>query len=69
MRIDEHLHRAAGIAGASSFVARGRPQSALLQIANIAGEIHTRSHRCGYRMISRHRLGSCLRADGNPTVD
>ncbi|HYP70564.1 MAG TPA: GntR family transcriptional regulator, partial [Variovorax sp.] len=41
--------RVVRVAGVGSFVAEDKPQSTLLQIANIASEIRARGHDYGYR--------------------
>lgn len=42
-------------AGVGSFVAEAKPQSTLLQIANIASDIRSRGHDYGYRLLSTER--------------
>lgn len=46
------------IAGVGSFVAEDKPQSTLLQIANIASEIRARGHDYGYRLIAAERIAA-----------
>ena len=43
------------VAGVGSFVAENKPQSTLLQIANIASEIRARGHDYGYRLLAAER--------------
>lgn len=50
--------RVVRVAGVGSFVAEDKPQSTLLQIANIASEIRARGHDYGYRMISGERVAA-----------
>jgi len=45
-------------AGVGSFVAENKPQSTLLQIANIASEIRARGHDYGYRLIAAERIAT-----------
>jgi GntR family histidine utilization transcriptional repressor len=46
------------IPGVGTFVAEAKPQSTLLQIANIANEIRSRGHEHQWRCISRERLAA-----------
>lgn len=46
------------VAGVGSFVAENKPQSTLLQIANIASEIRQRGHDYDYRLISAERVAA-----------
>ena len=46
------------VAGVGSFVAEDKPQSTLLQIANIASEIRARGHDYGYRLIAAERISA-----------
>ena len=46
------------VAGVGSFVAENKPQSTLLQIANIASEIRARGHDYGYRLVSGERVAA-----------
>jgi len=45
-------------AGVGSFVAESKPQSTLLQIANIANEIRQRGHAYAYGLISARRVSA-----------
>ena len=45
-------------AGVGSFVAENKPQSTLLQIANIASEIRTRGHSYGYTLLNAERIAA-----------
>ena len=45
-------------AGVGSFVAENKPQSTLLQIANIASEIRARGHDYGYQLIAAERIAT-----------
>ena len=44
------------VAGVGSFVAEDKPQSTLLQIANIASEIRGRGHDYGFRLLASGRV-------------
>ena len=46
------------VAGVGSFVAEDKPQSTLLQIANIATEIRGRGHRYGFELLSCGRVAA-----------
>ncbi|RYZ09304.1 MAG: histidine utilization repressor [Comamonadaceae bacterium] len=46
------------VAGVGSFVAENKPQSTLLQIANIASEIRQRGHDYGCRMLGVERIAA-----------
>ena len=46
------------VAGVGSFVAENKPQSTLLQIANIASEIRARGHDYGYQLLSAERVAA-----------
>ena len=46
------------VAGVGSFVAEDKPQSTLLQIANIASEIRARGHDYGYQLIAAERISA-----------
>jgi len=46
------------VAGVGSFVAEDKPQSTLLQIANIASEIQQRGHDYGFQLITMERLAA-----------
>jgi len=46
------------MAGVGSFVAEDKPQSTLLQIANIASEIRARGHDYGYQLLTGERVGA-----------
>ena len=46
------------VAGVGSFVAENKPQSTLLQIANIASEIRARGHDYGYQLLSAERVSA-----------
>jgi GntR family histidine utilization transcriptional repressor len=46
------------VAGVGSFVAESKPQSTLLQIANIANEIRGRGHDYGFQLISAERVAA-----------
>lgn len=46
------------VPGVGSFVAENKPQSTLLQIANIASEIRARGHDYGYRLLSASRVSA-----------
>ncbi|MDR2128114.1 MAG: histidine utilization repressor [Burkholderiaceae bacterium] len=46
------------IAGVGSFVAEDKPQSTLLQIANIASEIHARGHQYNYQLLAAERIAA-----------
>lgn len=48
--------RVVRVAGVGSFVAENKPQSTLLQIANIASEIRARGHDYGYQLITAERI-------------
>ena len=50
--------RVVRVAGVGSFVAENKPQSTLLQIANIASEIRARGHEYGYQLITAERMTS-----------
>lgn len=50
--------RVVRVAGVGSFVAEDKPQSTLLQIANIASEIRARGHDYGYRLVSGERVAA-----------
>ncbi|MBC7393643.1 GntR family histidine utilization transcriptional repressor [Variovorax sp. GrIS 2.14] len=50
--------RVVRVAGVGSFVAENKPQSTLLQIANIASEIRARGHDYGYQLIAAERIAS-----------
>ena len=50
--------RGVRVAGVGSFVAENKPQSTLLQIANIASEIRARGHDYGYQLIAAERIAS-----------
>lgn len=50
--------RVVRVAGVGSFVAENKPQSTLLQIANIASEIRARGHDYGYQLITAERMTS-----------
>ncbi|MFZ4479574.1 MAG: histidine utilization repressor [Rhodoferax sp.] len=45
-------------AGVGSFVAENKPQSTLLQIANIASDIRARGHDWGYRLLLVERIAA-----------
>ncbi len=45
-------------AGVGSFVAENKPQSTLLQIANIASDIRARGHDYGYQLVAAERLAA-----------
>lgn len=45
-------------AGVGSFVAEAKPQSTLLQIANIASEIRGRGHDYGFQLIAAERVSA-----------
>ena len=45
-------------AGIGSFVAQAKPQSTLLQIANIASDIRARGHVYGYQLLSAERAAA-----------
>jgi len=51
-------HRIVRQAGVGSFVAENKPQSTLLQIANIASEIRARGHDYGYRLLLAERVAA-----------
>lgn len=54
--VDEgRIVRAAGV---GSFVAENKPQSTLLQIANIASEIRARGHDYGFALIAAERVAA-----------
>ena len=53
-----HQGRVKRVAGVGSFVAEDKPQSTLLQIANIASEIHARGHDYGYQLIAAERISA-----------
>ena len=55
--------RVVRVAGVGSFVAEDKPQSTLLQIANIASEIRARGHDYGYRLMAG-RACCCFRRRG-----
>lgn len=44
------------VAGVGSFVAEDKPQSTLLQIANIASEIRGRGHEYGFQLLAQARV-------------
>ena len=46
------------VAGVGSFVAEDKPQSTLLQIANIASEIRARGHDYGYQLVAAERFAA-----------
>ncbi|MEJ8822092.1 histidine utilization repressor [Variovorax humicola] len=46
------------VAGVGSFVAEDKPQSTLLQIANIASEIRARGHDYGYQLLAAERIAA-----------
>ena len=46
------------VAGVGSFVAEDKPQSTLLQIANIASEIRARGHDYGFQLVSSERIAA-----------
>ncbi len=46
------------MAGVGSFVAEDKPQSTLLQIANIASEIRGRGHDYGFQLIAAERVSA-----------
>jgi GntR family histidine utilization transcriptional repressor len=46
------------VAGVGSFVAEAKPQSTLLQIANIASEIRGRGHDYGFQLIACERVAA-----------
>lgn len=46
------------VPGVGSFVAEDKPQSTLLQIANIASEIRARGHDYGFRLVSSERIAA-----------
>jgi GntR family histidine utilization transcriptional repressor len=46
------------VAGVGSFVAEDKPQSTLLQIANIASEIRGRGHDYGFQLIASERVSA-----------
>jgi GntR family histidine utilization transcriptional repressor len=46
------------VAGVGSFVAEDKPQSTLLQIANIASEIRARGHDYGYQLVAGERISA-----------
>lgn len=50
--------RVVRIAGVGSFVAEDKPQSTLLQIANIASEIHQRGHDYGFELLTVERIAA-----------
>ncbi len=50
--------RVVRVSGVGSFVAESKPQSTLLQIANIASEIRARGHDYGYQLITADRVAS-----------
>jgi GntR family histidine utilization transcriptional repressor len=50
--------RVVRVAGVGSFVAENKPQSTLLQIANIASEIRARGHDYGYQLITAERIAT-----------
>ncbi|MEJ8845128.1 histidine utilization repressor [Variovorax rhizosphaerae] len=50
--------RVTRVAGVGSFVAEQKPQSTLLQIANIASEIRARGHDYGYQLIAAERIAA-----------
>jgi len=50
--------RVVRVAGVGSFVAEDKPQSTLLQIANIASEIRARGHDYGYQLVSGERVAA-----------
>lgn len=50
--------RVTRIAGVGSFVAEDKPQSTLLQIANIASEIRARGHDYGYQLVAAERIAA-----------
>ncbi|CAN5676162.1 histidine utilization repressor [soil metagenome] len=50
--------RVVRVAGVGSFVAENKPQSTLLQIANIASEIRARGHDYSYQLITAERVAS-----------
>ncbi len=50
--------RVVRVAGVGSFVAENKPQSTLLQIANIASEIRARGHDYGYQLVAAERIAS-----------
>ena len=50
--------RVVRVAGVGSFVAENKPQSTLLQIANIASEIRARGHDYGYQLLSAERVAT-----------
>jgi len=50
--------RVVRVAGVGSFVAEDKPQSTLLQIANIASEIRARGHDHGYQLLTAERIAA-----------
>ncbi|MET0540339.1 MAG: histidine utilization repressor [Variovorax sp.] len=50
--------RVVRIAGVGSFVAEDKPQSTLLQIANIASEIRARGHDYGFQLVASERIAA-----------
>jgi len=46
------------VAGVGSFVAEDKPQSTLLQIANIASEIRARGHDYGFQLVASERIAA-----------
>lgn len=50
--------RVVRVAGVGSFVAEEKPQSTLLQIANIASEIRGRGHEYAFRLLEARRLAA-----------
>lgn len=46
------------MAGVGSFVAENKPQSTLLQIANIASDIRARGHDYAYRLVTTERVAA-----------
>lgn len=46
------------VAGVGSFVAETKPQSTLLQIANIASEIRGRGHDYGFELLAAERIAA-----------
>ena len=52
--------RVVRLAGVGSFVADAKPQSTLLQIANIASDIKARGHTYGYQLLVAQRVSAPL---------
>ncbi|MFT4266566.1 MAG: histidine utilization repressor [Xenophilus sp.] len=50
--------RVVRVAGVGSFVAENKPQSTLLQIANIASEIRGRGHDYGFQLLAAERMAA-----------